>query len=199
MNLLYHNFKTSIISYIYHSSLIIHFVNNTSLIAFTISLSIIHQMFIIYYNSDEVILMNLEIKEFKIDSDDYRKSLEIRDEVFRKPQGLSIYDDDLSDDKISKMYAGFIDNEMVAMAFLKPVENEGVVRAVIVLEKYRGQGFGVDMMNHIHKLASDMKLDKLTLKGRTSAEGFYKSLGYTTTSEVFDHKGVPHVMMEMKL
>lgn len=143
--------------------------------------------------------MKLDIREFKIDSDDYRRSLEIRDEVFRKPQGLSIYDDDLSDDKISKMYAGFIDDEMVAMAFLKPVGSEGVVRAVIVLEEYRGYGFGVDMMKHIHKLADDMKLNKLSLKGRTSAEGFYKSLGYTTTSEVFDHKGVPHVMMEMEL
>lgn len=144
--------------------------------------------------------MDLLIRKFDIDSQEYKISLEIRDEVFRKPQGLSIYDDDLSDDYVSEMYGGFLGERMIAMAFLKPIEkNEGIVRAVIVLDHFQGHGYGKIMMKKIHESARKLGIKKLSLKGRTSAKGFYEALGYKTTSEVFDYKGIPHIMMEKEV
>lgn len=144
--------------------------------------------------------MNFLIRKFDINSQEYKISLEIRDEVFRKPQGLSIYDDDLSDDFESEMYAGFLGERMISMAFLKPTENnEGIVRAVIVLDQFRGLGYGKLMMDKIHESARKLGIKKLSLKGRTTAKGFYESLGYETTSQVFDYKGIPHVTMEKEV
>ena len=71
--------------------------------------------------------MNFLIRKFDINSQEYKISLEIRDEVFRRPQGLSIYDDDLSDDFESEMYAGFLGERMISMAFLKPIENLSLI------------------------------------------------------------------------
>lgn len=144
--------------------------------------------------------MNLLIRKFGIDSQEYKVSLEIRDEVFRRPQGLSIYDDDLSDDYNSEMYGGFLGERMISMAFLKPIENnEGIVRAVIVLDQFQGYGYGKLMMDKIYESAEKQGIKKLSLKGRTTAKGFYETLGYKVTSDVFDYKGIPHIMMEKEV
>ncbi len=38
-------------------------------------------------------------------------------------------------------------------------------------------------------------LQKVKLHGQTQAEGFYKKLGYQTSSDIFMEDGIPHILM----
>lgn len=139
----------------------------------------------------------IEMKKIEYGTDEYEKTIDIRNDAFRKPQGLNIRDEDLSGDKDMLMYAGYIDGEMMSTVFLahKDVKT-AQVKSVIVIDKYKGKGYGKYLMDFIEDLAVKEGYEKIILMGRVKVEEFYKKLGYTTTSEPFDYYTTPHVYME---
>lgn len=144
---------------------------------------------------------NIVMKKIEYGTEEYEKTIDIRNDAFRKPQGLNIRDEDLSGDKKVDMYAGFIDGEMMSTVFLAHVDDEtSQVKAVIVTPQYRGSGLGNYLMDFIEKKARNKGYKKMILMGRVSVEGFYKKLGYHTTSdEPFDYYQTPHIYMEKAL
>lgn len=144
-------------------------------------------------------MMNkLIMKKIEYGTDDYEKTIDIRNDAFRKPQGLNIRDEDLSGDKNVDMYGGFIDDEMMSTVFLAHVDDKTCqVKAVIVTEKYKGTGLGRYLMDFIEDVARKKGYQKVILMGRVSVEKFYEHLGYYTTSEEpFDYYKTPHIYME---
>lgn len=140
------------------------------------------------------------IKQIIYKSQDYKKTIELRDKYFRRPQGLSIYDDDLSSDKDKDMYGAFLDGELVGTVFLSSMDKDtGLITSVIVDENYRGFGYGRLVMDFAHGKAKDRPLKKIRLKARTSAKGFYENLGYKPVSEEFLYKTIPHLYMEREV
>ena len=49
------------------------------------------------------------------------------------------------------------------------------------------------------EIAREKESTKATLHGQTQAEGFYKKLGYQTSSDVFMEDGIPHILMTKML
>lgn len=83
-----------------------------------------------------------EMRKINYGTDEYEKTIDIRDKYFRKPQGMDIRNEDLTGDKDVEMYGGYIDNELMATIFyLKKDQDTAQVKAVIVDEKYRGLGY----------------------------------------------------------
>lgn len=141
------------------------------------------------------------MKRIDYGTEEYEKTIDIRNDAFRKPQGLNIRDEDLSGDKDVDMYAGFIDGEMMSTVFLTHVDdNTAQVKAVIVTDNYKGSGLGKYLMDFIEDKAKEKGYKKMMLMGRVSVEKFYEKLGYHTTSdEPFDYYQTPHVYMEKRL
>lgn len=140
------------------------------------------------------------MKEVQYGTDEYEKTIDIRNDAFRKPQGLNIRDEDLSGDKELLMFAGYIDGEMMSTVFLAHKdEKTAQVKSVIVIDKYKGLGLGKYLMDFIEDLAKEEGYEKMILMGRVKVEEFYKKLGYTTTSDPFDYYTIPHVYMEKML
>ena len=128
------------------------------------------------------------MKEVQYGTDEYEKTIDIRNDAFRKPQGLNIRDEDLSGDKELLMFAGYIDGEMMSTVFLAHKdEKTAQVKSVIVIDKYKGLGLGKYLMDFIEDLAKEEGYEKMILMGRVKVEEFYKKLGYTTTSNQMDH------------
>jgi len=75
----------------------------------------------------------------------------------------------------------------------------GKVERVAVLESARGEGWGRRLMEALEAEARERGFDSLLLHGQTTAEGFYRGLGYETTSDEFDEAGIPHVEMRKSL
>ncbi|WP_435177970.1 GNAT family N-acetyltransferase [Halorussus sp. AFM4] len=92
------------------------------------------------------------------------------------------------------------DPRPVAAARLREVgDATGKVERVAVLEERRGDGWGRAIMEELEATAADRGLSTLTMHAQTPVEGFYRSLGYETTSDVFEEAGIPHVEMEKSL
>ncbi|NHN58941.1 MULTISPECIES: GNAT family N-acetyltransferase [Halorussus] len=89
----------------------------------------------------------------------------------------------------------------VAAARLREVgDATGKVERVAVLEERRGEGWGRAVMAELEATAAaERGLSTLTMHAQTPVEGFYRSLGYETTSDVFEEAGIPHVEMEKTL
>ncbi len=144
--------------------------------------------------------MNIVIRKIVYGTPDYETSIFIRNEVFRKPHGLDIKDDDLSSDKVVEMFGAYLDDKMIATIFLDIVDRNTVkIRNVAILEEYRGKGLGKYLMDYVEDMARQRGYTKSILMGRVSAEKFYNKLGYKTLSEPYDYKTVPHVDMEKDL
>lgn len=63
----------------------------------------------------------------------------------------------------------------------------------------RGEGWGRRLMEALEAEARERGFDSLLLHGQTTAEGFYRGLGYETKSDEFDEAGIPHVEMRKSL
>lgn len=88
----------------------------------------------------------------------------------------------------------------VAAGRLRPVgDGVGKVERVAVLESYRGEGWGQEMMAEIEATAEARGIETLVMHAQLPVEGFYRMLGYETTSEVFEEAGIEHVEMQKSL
>lgn len=144
--------------------------------------------------------MDIIMKSIQYGTEEYERSIDIRNEAFRKPWGLDIRDEDLTGDAKMDMYGGYLDDKMIATIFLTEDDSKTArVKSVAILEEYRIKGLGRYLMNFIEDLARQRGYTKANLMGRVSVEGFYHKLGYKTLSEPFDYNTIPHIEMEKDL
>ena len=144
--------------------------------------------------------MEIEILKITYGSKEYLDTITLRNEVFRKPYGLDIKDDDLEVDKTMEMYGVYIEDKLIGTVFLtQKDEDTAHIKNVALLEEFRGIGLGAYIMQFIENIARKKGYTKAFLTGRLYAENFYHRLKYKTISQPFDYKTVPHVNMEKDL
>ncbi len=140
------------------------------------------------------------MKRIEYGTEEYERSIDIRNHAFRIPWGLDIRDEDLTGDADMDMYGGYLDDNMIATVFLTEDDSKTArVKSVAILEEYRIKGLGRYLMNFIEDLARQRGYEKVHLMGRVSVEGFYHKLGYKTLSQPFDYNTIPHIDMEKDL
>lgn len=145
-------------------------------------------------------MMNVVMKSIVYASKEYEDSVDLRNEVFRKPWGLDIKNDDLSPDKNMDMYGAFLDDRLIATVFLTEDDKETArIKNVAIFKEYRGTGLGRYLMDFIENIARERGYTKAALMGRVSVEEFYKKLGYESIGEPYDYKTIPHVDMKKNL
>ncbi|UOE92007.1 GNAT family N-acetyltransferase [Alkalihalobacillus sp. LMS39] len=67
---------------------------------------------------------------------------------------------------------------------------------VIVNEKYRGQGFGKQLMGKaIQFILDELKETEIKIQAQHYLEHFYQSFGFQPVSEVYIHDLIPHIDM----
>lgn len=86
---------------------------------------------------------NVKIKKIVYGSPEYKQSLNFRNEIFRKPQGMDIKDDDLEYEKEAEMYGAWLGAKLIATVFLQDQKNGTArIRAMAVESGYRNSGLG---------------------------------------------------------
>jgi GNAT superfamily N-acetyltransferase len=73
-----------------------------------------------------------------------------------------------------------------------------VARAVFVDPDHQGRGIGAGLMAAVESLARSRSVTTLHVQSSTTAEGFYKKLGYIAVGEKF-HDNERTIMMEKRL
>lgn len=144
--------------------------------------------------------MEVDILNIVYDSEQYLDSLTLRNEVFRKPFGLDIKNDDLDEDKVMDMYGAYIGDKLIGTVFLKEKDRSTAqIKTVAILEEFRGIGLGRYLLEFIEDLARERGYNQADLMARMSCRDFYGKLGYRAISETYDYKTIPHLDMTKTL
>jgi len=126
----------------------------------------------------------------------------VRRIVFIDEQGVSEAEemDGRDEDAVHVVAYDTDESRPVGTARLRvPQAEVGKIERVAVLEAYRGEGIGVQLMETLEAEAREQGCRQITLHAQTAVEAFYDRLGYRTVSDVFMEADIPHVEMEKEL
>ncbi len=139
--------------------------------------------------------MHTECKRLEYGSPEQLESIELREEVLRKPIGLRFSKEELEEDEQFHL-AYIMDGKVVGILLLKPVA-EGVLkmRQVAVRPDLQGQGIGKQLVRFSEKWAIDHQYHIMELHARKTAVEFYLSMGYETRGPEFLEVTIPHLEM----
>ena len=99
---------------------------------------------------------DLAIRVINYHSEEYRKELELRDEVLRKPLGMSLFDENLEKEKMDIHIGAFVKNKLVGVLILTPLNLSDIkMRQVAVLETTRSQKVGSQLVQFAEEYAKD--------------------------------------------
>lgn len=142
----------------------------------------------------------LEVSIVTLNSPEYAEVFALRDEVLRKPLGMSLKNDDLSRDAVDVIFAGKIDGKVVVCLMLHHKNDELVqLRQMAVYDAWQGRGLGRQLVKAAEQYAREKGYRTLELHARKNAMGFYGSMGYGVVGDEFTEVGIPHYIMEKTL
>lgn len=137
-----------------------------------------------------------QIKEIKYGSEEYTAELKLRDEVLRKPLGMSLYIENLEGEKQDTHIGAFINNNLVGVLILTKLSSEDIkMRQFAVAEAFRTQKIGTEMVYFAEEYLINNGYTTIVLNARKSAAGFYEKLGYEKISAEFLEINIPHYKM----
>lgn len=146
--------------------------------------------------TDNFVLDKLILEQIAYGSQGYRLSLALRDDVLRKPLGLSVYDDPLDRERSDWHLGAFLDGQLIAVLVLTRINDTTVkVRQVAVHSSMQGQGIGRMLTQHSEYLAREMGYLEMVLHARITAVPFYEKMGYTVIGKEFREVTIPHLKM----
>jgi predicted GNAT family N-acyltransferase len=93
----------------------------------------------------------------------------------------------------------FYNEKPVGTGRLRMVDDIGKLERICILEPYRKFGLGKVIIKALEEIAIEKRVSRVKLHGQTQAEGFYKKLGYKTSSSIFMEDGIPHILMIKEL
>jgi predicted GNAT family N-acyltransferase len=132
------------------------------------------------------------------EENDFKKAFHIRKEVFVEEQGVPLEDEFDEFDNLNGQCEHVLVNyngQSVGTGRLRIVEDFAKLERICILKPYRKFGIGKIIIKALEEIAEKKGLTKTKLHGQTHAEGFYKKLGYQTSSNMFMEDGIPHILM----
>ncbi len=142
----------------------------------------------------------MPLKQIDYGTPEYDKMVQLRNEILRKPLGMSLALQELANEKDDIFIAAYEDDQMLGCCILSPVKNDTVrMRQMAVQGNLQGKGIGASIMNFAENLARDKGFKKIYMHARNSAIGFYEKFGFKVKGNEFHEVNLPHHIMEKEL
>ncbi len=142
----------------------------------------------------------MPIKQIDHGTKEYLQMVDLRNEILRKPLGLTFEPGELDREKEDTLISVFEEDKLLGCCLLTKVDNQCVrLRQMAVQNNLQGKGIGASMMNYAENVARDAGYHKMIMHARKTAIGFYEKLGYKVTGKEFEEITIPHYIMEKKL
>ena len=133
-------------------------------------------------------------------SEAYQAELALRNELLRKPIGLDLYCEDLSQEDRDWHIGAFVGGKLIGCLVLTPLNDREIkMRQVAVKEDYQGLGIGRRLVEYAELFAREKGYSAIVLNARKSAIGFYEKLGYKVVGGELIEVGIPHFRMAKKI
>jgi predicted GNAT family N-acyltransferase len=131
---------------------------------------------------------------------EYQQMVNLRNEILRKPLGLSFTEEELEGEKDDILMGAFEDDRLLGCCVLTPMDAGSVrLRQMAVPKNMQGKGIGKALMIFAENIARDQGYKKLCMHARKTAIGFYEKLGYSINGDEFMEVTIPHFTMEKSL
>jgi predicted GNAT family N-acyltransferase len=133
-------------------------------------------------------------------SKEYILELALRDEILRRPLGLSLADDDLKGEPEYFHFGAFLGDKLIGTLIMTPVDRHAVkMRQVAVAEAFQGVGVGRALVAFAESFIRGKSFSRVELHARKTAVPFYVKLGYQQAGPEFIEITVPHQGMIKQL
>ena len=142
----------------------------------------------------------MALKIIDYGTEEYDQMVRLRDEILRKPLGLTFSKEELEKEKNNLLIVAYEDERMLGCCML--IE-EGIqtvrLRQMAVMNDLQGKGIGKALMQFAEIIARDRGYRKITMHARKDASGFYEKMGYRRQGDEFKEITIPHYVMEKEL
>ena len=128
---------------------------------------------------------------------EYQQMIKLREDILRRPLGLTFSSEELEIEKNNLLIGAFEDGNILGCCMLVEEKPDMVkLRQMAVLNILQGRGIGRALMQFAENLARDHGYKVLTMHARKNAIGFYEKMGYKVKGEEFQEVSIPHYEME---
>ena len=143
----------------------------------------------------------LQLSQIQYGSPEYAAAFALREEVLRKPLGLSLRPETLQQVRDYLYLACHVDGELVGLpgARCRKSDREIRMRQVAVAPRLQGQGIGRALVEFAEQFARERGFTLMTLHARDTAIPFYEKLGYECVGEPFVEVTILHQAMQKRL
>jgi GNAT superfamily N-acetyltransferase len=139
-------------------------------------------------------------KQITWGSVEYRKTLEIRDLVLRRPHGQSIAGDNLQPERSVDLYATFSGIEVIGTAYLTSKSPDTMqLKQLAIYLSFQRYRTGSEFIRFLESEARKTGAFKVYLEARVVVYAFYENAGYEAISEQFLYRGIHHLQMQKAL
>lgn len=145
--------------------------------------------------SDEC--LDVELISIEYSTSLYKRALELRNEILRKPLGRSLDLVDLEGES-GQQHFGIVSykNTLIACVSAKEISSKHrKLRQMAVTEEFQGKGIGAELVSRVERELIAQGVQEISLHARESAIKFYEKLGYVCAGELFDEVGISHIKM----
>ena len=142
----------------------------------------------------------MSLKQIDHGSQQYLQMVNLRDNLLRRPIGLTFSHDELIKEIDDTLIACMEDEKMLGCCILTKLDNTTArLRQMAVADNLQGKGVGASIMNFAENLAADKGYKKIILHARDTVIGFYEKFGYKIVGNQFIEVNLPHHSMEKDL
>jgi len=143
----------------------------------------------------------LEFREIAFGSEDYKKEVELRYEVLRKPLGLVFDPAVLALEGSDNHLCAFTnDHKLIACLLMVPLAGGKVkMRQFAVDPQYQGKGVGTGLVAFAEEWSVQKGFKRIELNARKNAVPFYLKLNYIKEGDEFIEVTIPHYFMYKNL
>lgn len=137
-----------------------------------------------------------EIKQIKYNSTEYFKSIELRNEILRKPLGMVFTKEFLQKDKDDLIFVLVEDDKICATLNYTILSKSSLkMRQVAVYTSMQTKGLGKKLVSFSEKQIKNLGYSRIELHARETAVWFYEKLNYKIIGEGFYEVGILHYKM----
>lgn len=145
-------------------------------------------------------MSEISVSAITIKDPAYTEVWQLREDVLRKPLGLSLVNEDLGMDAEDIIYIAEEEGKVIGCLMLHKISDTVMkFRQMAVSPELQGKGIGRLLMTTAEQDIAVEGYTTVILHARQVVSGFYLSLGYHITSSVFTEVGIPHVIMKKML
>jgi N-acetylglutamate synthase-like GNAT family acetyltransferase len=141
----------------------------------------------------------MELRWIEWGGDEYAAMLDLREDVLRRPLGLTLDRSALEVEKTAHLLTAWHGPHLAGCLILNLEGALARMRAVAVRETARGHGVGEQMVKELERRVREQGCTEVYAHARATVLGFYERLGYFVEGEEFIEVTIPHRVVRKHL